>query len=288
MSVHPIVGALIGLGIGYFLMIPCYAFVAFRDSMWIKRAYRLAGQSNIALHAHLAGRVARFLRAQYLFSVPVLSMVIVVFEFAVIGDNTRQRDWTSRFPWILAGMPLFYTAYLFAATLWPRWKASGARRVTHLRTMPVREAFTPAEFAMVLIGPVFGVAFGAWGLWRVDAPALWWVACQLAFGAGLLAWWYAARHIMNRPSSASDEGELGWDDLLRFRAVRDLTVGAAWLPPLVLLLIDDFMSWQLDQEHSLQLWPYLVIIVAGLHLYRTFRQGRQLWRQAWLERGGTR
>jgi hypothetical protein len=288
MSGRTIVETLIGLGIGYFLTIPFYVFLAFRDSMWMRRAYRLAGQSSIALPAHLAERVARFLRAQYLFSVPALTAVIVVLDVVLYGDNTQQRDWTLWFPWLLAGMPVFYTPYFFTATLWPRWKASGARRVTHLRRMSVWEAFTPAEFAVVLIGPVFGVAFGAWGLWRVSAPAIWWVACQLGFGAAMLAWWYAAGHIMNRPSSASDELELGWDDLLRFRAVRDLTIGAAWLPPLMLLLVDDFMSWQLDKDHGFQLWPFPVIIVAALLLYRTLRQGRQLWRKAWLEQGGGR
>jgi len=225
------------------------------------------------------------LRAQYLFSAPVLGVGVVVFDVVLYG-NRQQRDWTLWFPWILAGMPLFYTAYLFATTVWPRWKASGARRVTHLRSLPVREAFTPPECAALLIGPVFGAAFGAWGLWRVTVPAFWWVACAVAFGAGLLAWWCAARAIMARPSNASGEVELGWHDLLRFRAVRDLTVGVAFLPPLMLLLVDDFMSWQLSKRTSLQLWPFLVIIVAWLPLHRTFRQGRQLWRLAWLERGG--
>jgi hypothetical protein len=94
MSGQTIVGALIGLGIGYFLTIPFYVFLAFQDSMWTRRAYRLAGQSNIALPANLAGRVARFLRAQYLFSIPALTVVIVVFDVVLYGDNTQQRDWT--------------------------------------------------------------------------------------------------------------------------------------------------------------------------------------------------
>ena len=287
MSANAVVDTLIGVGIGYFLMVPCYLFFAFRENMWIQRAYRLAGQSNIALPTHLVWRVARFLRGEFLFSMPLLGAATVFFNVVALGDNTQQqRDWTLWFPWILAGMPLFYTANLFVVTAWPRWKASSARRVTHLGGIPIREAFTPAEFAVLLIGPVFGVAFGAWGLWRVAAPAVWWVACPVAFGAGVVAWWYAARGVMSRPSSASDEVELGWDDLLRFRAVRELTQGSAWLPPLMLALVDSFMARQLDREPGFQFWPYVVVGVAFLLVYRTFRQGRQLWRRAWLERGG--
>lgn len=47
MNGHAIAGTLTGVGIGYFLTIPRYAFLAFRDSMWTRRAYRLAGQPNI-------------------------------------------------------------------------------------------------------------------------------------------------------------------------------------------------------------------------------------------------
>ncbi len=127
-------------------------------------------------------------------------------------------------------------------SLWPRWKASNRYRVTHLGRMSARHAFTPAEFATVILGAVLGLALSAWGLRYVAASAMLWLACAAASGVAFVTWHHAARCIMNRPSSASDEIELGWDDLLRFRQVRVFTVGAAWAPAIFVYMLDCTMA----------------------------------------------
>jgi len=110
--------------------------------------------------------------------------------------------------------------------------------------------------------------------------------------AAFAAWRYAATSLMNRPSSASDAIELGWDDLLRFRQVRAVTAGAAWAPAAYLYLIDCMMPSAFGQQttapgevgYQLRWWPIIAPIAVALLLARVFRQGRHLWRRAWLER----
>jgi len=130
------------------------------------------------------------------------------------------------------------------------------------------------------------------GLRYVRAPATWWLACAAALSAAFAAWRYAATSLMSRPSSASDAIELGWDDLLRFRRVRAVTAGAAWAPAAYLYLIDCMMSSAFGQQttapgevgYQLRWWPIIAPIAVALLLARVFRQGRHLWRRAWLER----
>lgn len=292
MIVDHSVGYLIGYAVGFAILA---VIAAFSRDMWVQRAHKLAAQSNIALPGQLAGRVARFLRDEFLFGQLIMVAVIPLTDAVIVG-NGEQRHWAAWFPWILAGLPLFWIIYTFVASAWPRWKASGENRVTHLTHVSVRQAFTEAELTAVVIGAVSTAALGVWGLWRAAAPAMWWLACAAALAAAVAAWHYAARSIMNRPSSASDEIELGWDDLLRFRRVRGVTAGAAWGSALFVYLIDCVMSSAFVTEtvtpgmvsYQLQWWPVVVPVVAGFLLYWVFRQGRQLWRRAWLERGGFR
>jgi hypothetical protein len=152
------------------------------------------------------------------------------------------------FPWILAGLPLYWAILCFVLSLWPRWKASGGYRVAHLGGSRVRQAFTPAEFTAVVIGAVLSAALGAWRLWYVAAPVTWWLACAAALAAAFAAWRYAATSLMSRPSSASDAIELGWDDLLRFRQVRAVTAVAAWATAIFVYLTDCAMSSAFVQE----------------------------------------
>jgi hypothetical protein len=86
--------------------------------------------------------------------------------------------------------------------------------------------------------------------------------------------------IMGRPSSATDEIELGWDDLFRFQHVRDLTMGAAWLPSLLIFLLDEEVI-QSRNPQSGSFWPEYVAGATFVLVYLLFRQGRQLWRRAW-------
>ena len=71
--------------------------------------------------------------------------------------------------------------------------------------------------------------------------------------------------------AARSDIALGWGDLLRFRQVRAITISAAWAPGVV----SDQVQWL----------PVVMLIAACLLLIRVFRQGRHLWRLAWLERG---
>ena len=288
MSAQHVIASLIGYCIGLAILAPVFLL---RRQMWLRRADKLARQSDIALPSWIADRVARFLRYEFLYgqfmtvlTVPLLSTLLVI--------PVAPRNWAQWFPWIAVGLPLYWTVVSFVMSLWPRWKASSPYRVTHLGRMSARHAFTPAELAAVLLGAVLGLALSAWGLRHVGAPATWWLACAAAFGVAFVAWHRAARNIMNRPSSASDEIELGWDDLLRFRQVRALTVSAAWAPALVVYMIDCTMASAFIRNFTgpnmvgaqIQWWPILLPLAPLGLVLLLFRQGRSLWRRAWLDR----
>ena len=290
MSMHYFVGDLIGYPIAFAI----HAVIAvLRRQVWIRRAHKLAARSDIALPGPLAGRVARFLRNEFLFGQLVTVLAVPLLTAVLVGAEAH-RNWATWFPPILAGLPLYWAILCFVPSLWPRWKASGGYRVAHLGSLPVRQAFTPAEFTAVVIGAVLSAALGAWGLWYVAAPATWWLACAAALAAAFAAWHYAATSLMNRPSSASDAIELGWDDLLRFRQARALTAVTAWAPAIFVYLMDCMMSSAFAQKmtapgevgYQVQWWPVIVLIAVGLLLAQVFRQGRHLWRRAWLERDG--
>lgn len=290
MSMDYFVGSLIGYSIAFVI----HAVIAvFRKRMWIRRAHKLAARSDIALPGPFADRIARFLRNEFLLGQLLTVLTTPLLVATVVGADAHQ-NWAARFPWILVGLPLYWATFCFVISLWPRWKASGGYRVTHLGSLPVRQAFTPAELIAVVIGAILSTALGAWGLWYVAAPATWWLACAAALAAAFATCRYAATSIMNRPSRASDAIELGWDDLLRFRQVRGVTAGTAWGPAAFMYLIDCMMSSAFFQKttapgevsYQIRWWPIIVPIVVGVLLFQVFRQGRHLWRRAWLERDG--
>jgi hypothetical protein len=78
--------------------------------------------------------------------------------------------------------------------------------------------------------------------------------------------------------------EVGWDDVFRYLYVRGLTVSAAWGPAVFLLFLDDMMSLTLSDSPTFSSWPYQVVAVGATVLYLVFRQGRHLWKRAWLQR----
>jgi hypothetical protein len=283
-------GSLIGYSIGFAILA---VFSLLRRQMWLRRADRLARQSGIALPLWIEDRVARFLRNEFFFgqfvallTTPALSTLVVA---TMAGGN-----WGKWLPWILVSIPLYLIVVGSVTSLWPRWKASSRYRVTHLGSVSTRHAFTSAEFAAVVIGAILGLALSAWGLRHVAAPATWWLAFAAAAIAAFGAWRRAAWGIMNRPSSASDEIELGWDDLLRFRQVRGLTAAAAWGPTVMVYVIDCVMASAFTRNFTgpnmmgvqIQWWPILLPIATLVLLSLLFRQGRGLWRRAWLDRNG--
>lgn len=277
MNTGQLLSNFIGTGIGYSLLV---LFMAFRRRSWIRRAHKLAASSDIALPDPLAPRVARFLRNEFLFGL-LVTWVSVSPLIGILTPYARRYMAAQSFPWILAGLPLACVCLSYALTVWPRWRASGASRVTHLGHMTIRQAFTPAEATVAIFGVVFAAVTSGWGLWQVAAPAWGWIVCTAAFGAGAFAWWHATSAIMSRPSSASDEIELGWDDLLRFRNVRGLTIAAAWLPAILVFVADYQLAFLLNGSQTVELRPFLPTIAAAVIAFRVFRQGRELWRQAW-------
>jgi hypothetical protein len=283
-----------GAAIGYALVAIAFAF---RRRFWTGKAHKLAAASDIALPEALVPKVARFLRGGYLLGTGAM-LVVFTPLFSTLATPIGGRHHSAHMlPWLVAGLPLASAAILYLSTLWPRWTTSGPYRLTHLRRLPIRQTFTSAEMTVTVIGAVNAIAAGGWGLWLAAAPAWWWCAFAAACGLAIAAWLAAASTIMNRPSSASDTIELGWDDLIRFSHVRGLTLGAAWLPALLIFMVD-YMDYYLAPQlfvttttsggtsvtafSTTTLWPLFLPFAAFLIVLRVFRQGRQLWRTAWL------
>jgi len=257
--------------------------LAFRRNTWARKAHNLAARSDMALPGHIVPKVARFLRDSWLFGLVLLWMCEPVVLTAVGGPYGR-REPARWLPWVVTGLPILMAGFSYALTVWPRWKASGCSRVTHLRRLTVRHAFTISEAIMTITGAVIATAAGAFGLWLASAPAWRWATFAAACGVALTAWWASAKAVMGRPSNASDDIELGWDDLIRFSRVRSMTIGAAWLPALCIIMADWSAASQRGRtpQFYASAWPFYLLIAACVVLYLIYQQGRKLWRQAWV------
>jgi hypothetical protein len=278
MSADQYAANVIGSGIGYVI---CGLLLAFRRNAWARKAHKLAAKSDIALPGQLVATVARFQRDSYLFGL----LILWIYQPAVttaIEQPYGPRAWAHWLPWVVTAQPILCVGATYALTAWPRWKASGVGRVTHLRPATVRLAFTFSEAAMALIGAVLAGGAGGWGLWLASAAPVWWVIFAATCGIAVTAWSASARAIMHRPSSASNEIELGWDDLIRFSRVRAMTVSAAWLPAIIIFLADCYVASPAATTASQPLWPLYLPVAVLVVLYLVFRQGRMRWRQAWL------
>lgn len=261
--------------------------LAFRDSTWARRAHKLAAKSDMALPGPLVPKVARFLRDSWLFG----SLMLWICEplvLTAVGGPYDRPDSTRWLPWVVTGLPILMAGFAYALTVWPRWKASGSTRVTHLRRLTVRQAFTFSEASVTIAGVVIATAAGGWGLWLASAPVWRWAAFAAACGVALTAWWASAKAVMGRASNASDDIELGWDDLIRFSRVRSMTIGAAWLPALCIIAAD----WNAaasqpgpTPQFYTPAWPFYLLSAACVVLYLIYQQGRKLWRQAWVPDG---
>jgi hypothetical protein len=283
MSAGTYQAAAIGVGIGCTVagLLP-----ACRRNYWVRKAEKLASRSDIALPGPLIPKVARFLRKGQLSGLLVV-WIFAPLMMAALGDPYGRRDWGRWLPWLVIGLPILTAGFSYAETVWPRWKASGSSRVTHLRRLKVREAFASLEANMTILGAILAASAGGWGLWLASAPTWWWAAFAAASGVSLAAWWVCAKAVMSRPSNASDEIELGWDDLIRFSRVRSTTIGAAWLPALLIFLADWSAATQPGRTAQLQvsLWPFYLLVAFFAVLVSIYQQGRKLWRQAWMVDG---
>lgn len=284
MNWHHLPGLVLTDGIGYAVVA---GLLAVRRRCWLRGAHKLAARSGLALPPHLEGRVAGYLRRGQLLSVAAVWIclpLVTAISDASPGDG---RYWARQLPWLAVAVPLASGALGYLPSLWPRWKASGATRVTHLTRLPVRQAFTGAEVTVAAICAGLAVLAGGWGLLTAAAPAWSWAAfaasCALA-GAG---WRGAAARIMSRPASAQ---EPGWDDLIRFGRVRGLTLGMAMVPAAVLFLAGCAAQGPGTTSAdvttvSVNFWPEIPLLAALVVVCLVFREDRQLWRRAWTEPG---
>jgi hypothetical protein len=246
---------------------------------WIKRAHRLAAQSNIELPTRLEDRVARRLRNEFLVSMalfPLMYLPVWIFSLRIGLRNAEY--WTTWIPRLTVLLPLLVVCYGFASVVVARWNSPGTTRVSHFRQIRLREAFTPTESLTLVAGACATLGVSVWGLSRVHAGMSWWILDLVAVVTAGVLWWRMELAFMRRPSMASDATELGWDDVLRFRRVRSLAISAAWLPPFVIFCLDFYFDQSTTHFSHVNMLPIYVPIASVVGVVLIFREGRQLWR----------
>lgn len=250
---------------------------AFRSKRWAAAAEKLAMQSDIELPPALVGRVARRLRTEYLLSIPLLIAISVLYHamFGPLLDAEHPHRRTAAYVATMLSLPLAVIVVSAVAAV-PAWNTPRERRVAHLVRPAPGQMFTRRAWWAIGAGLAVTAGAGAWGFWRVDAGP-WWLAWPPSLAASGAAWWLAVRAILERPSHAGDSTELGWDDVLRYRQARGLTIGAVWLPAGTAFLID----MTLGDPGSLSLVPLYAVIAVSVVLAKVFAEGRRNWRQSW-------
>ena len=241
---------------------------------WTKRAEKLAAAYGVASRPDVDARVARHLRRQAILTVVVNVVVLSVLNVSSyrLTDAPRHHRYVTAYTLSLIALPVLTIAYGLAIA-YPAWNRAQARRVTHLSRPRLSQIFTTGERALLGVGVLVAVAAGSWGLWRVQAHG-WWLLWLGTLAASALVWRWAALTILTRPAQASDEAELEWDDVLRHKEARELTIAAAWAPALVAIVLD----WTLAQSGNLL--PLYAVVAIGVVIAQTFKQGRQLWKQS--------
>jgi hypothetical protein len=250
-------------------------------SRWIKRARRLAAQSNIELPPRLEDRVARRLRNEVFVSIALFPLIYVpMFVFSLRIGLRNAEYWTTWIPRLTVLLPLLLVGYGFVSVMVGRWNSPGTTRVSHLRQIRLREAFTPTESITLVAGACATLGVSVWGLSLVHAGMGWWILDLVAVALAALLWWRMEEAFMRRPSMASDVTELGWDDVLRFRRVRSLAISAAWLPPFVIFLLNFYADQSRTHFQHVNMLPIYVPLASVIGVVLIFREGRQLWRLA--------
>jgi hypothetical protein len=272
--------------IGAFAGLPAIGFglglaTACRKKVLFKRAYRMATSSNLELPPRLVDHVLRFLRRQYVtcFIASWVTVILINVLFSVFSPGHGPRFWARWLPWLIIVVPVLSIVFSFLMSAWPRWRASGAPRITHAKTLSPNDAFTRTEYAVVVLGWILSSLASAWLLRHFHAATGTWFVWAGSMCLSLVVWWGSAMTTMNRPTSASDAVELSWDDMLRFSAVRGLSVAASWGSAMIIL----FTDWMVVEARASQEpgWPLYVPVIAVVMVALVFQQGRQLWRTAW-------
>lgn len=246
---------------------------------WLARAHRLALESGVNLPGRLEDRVAKRLRNEGLSAYLFFPLIFAPMELLSFKSTLRNDTyWATWFPRIAMLLPIFGVFVSISTVVVARWNNPGPTRLSHFRKIRLREAFTAAETYTLVIGIGATGAVVAWGLSQVSSPIHWWVFEFWAFAVAGVFWWLMELAVLRHPSSASDARELQWDDVFRFRRVRSLAIGAAWLPPMLGFYLDLIIYERLSHFQSGTLWPMYVPIAVGVGVHMVFRQGRQLWR----------
>ncbi len=118
MNSGQLLSGLLASGAGYCLLA---LFLAFRRRAWARRARKLAATSGVMLPGPLTGRVARFLRDEWLFGL-LVTWAFLASLTGLLAPEDGWRSWAQSFPWILAGTPMLCVCFSYASTVWPRWK----------------------------------------------------------------------------------------------------------------------------------------------------------------------
>lgn len=251
-----------------------------RKKRWAARAHRLARASGIDLPSRLEDRVAKRLRKEWLVSLAFYPLLMGPWQFLALRIGVRDASfWDKWFPRLAMLLPILAVVCAVSTVVVARWNEPGPVRLSHLRGIRLREAFTATESLALMVG-VVGTGGGvAWGLVQAHSPLRWWILDFAAIAVAAALWWRMEIAVLRHPSTASDETELRWDDLFRFRRVRSLAIGAAWLPPMFVFLLKSEVDQQLTHFRSASMLPVEAVGAVAVAVYLIFRQGQQLWRR---------
>ncbi len=252
-----------------------------RKKRWVARAHRLARESGIDLPSRLVDRVAKRLRKEWLVSLAFYPLLIGPWQILALRIGIQDATfWDKWFPRLAMLLPILAVVCAVSTVVVAHWNEPGPVRLSHLRGIRLRDAFTATERLALMTGAV-GTGGGiAWGLIQIHSPRHWWILDFAAIAVAAALWWRMEIAVLRHPSTASDEAELRWDDLFRFRRVRSLAIGAAWLPPTFIFLLKSLVDQQLTHFRDSTMLLAEVVVAGAVVVYLTFRHGPQLGRSA--------
>ena len=266
--------------VGTYVVVQAIIFATSRNKGWTMRAQRLARDSGIELPHRLMDRIARRLRNEWLVGVVILPLWFIPLELSTFVPHIQSPTfWHQWFPRLVILAPLFGVAMGFVSVIVARWNVPRLTRLSHFRKVRLHQAFTGAERCVLVAGVGSTMVVSAWGLHESHSSIHWWL---VDFGALVVAgvlWWILEEALLDHPSTASDPIELAWDDLFRFRRVRSLAIGAAWIPPMAGMFLVFLMNQAIGHHNLGPPFVYGSLVSVTVVVF-VFRQGRQLWRTA--------
>ena len=89
-----------------------------RKSRWIKRARRLARESNIELPSRLESRIAKRLRNEVFASFALYPLFACpMWLFSILTGLEGATYWTTWFPWLALMLPMLLVCYSFGSVV---------------------------------------------------------------------------------------------------------------------------------------------------------------------------